>query len=214
MSMPRIAIIDYGVGNIGSIMRALTRCGAAPFLTSDPEAIAHAHGVVLPGVGAFKTGMDGLTARGLVEPIRAVAQRGTPLLGICLGAQLLLTEGREFGTFAGLDLIPGTVDIFAPQEAGTKIPHIGWNTVAPPSVDAWNGTLLQETSPETHFYFVHSFVMQPTDASHVLTQTIYGGTTFASAVYAGRITGCQFHPEKSGPAGLALLTRFIAQCSV
>ena len=212
MTTPRIAVVDYGVGNIHSVTRALHRCGAEVFLTDNPDTITRANGMVLPGVGAFATGMEGLIRRGLVEPIQTAARRGMPTLGICLGAQLLLTEGHEFGTFAGLDLIPGTVDLLVPQDASVKVPHIGWNTIAPPSAESWQGTLLDGTPSARHLYFIHSYVMNPRDVASVLAQTTYGGVSFTSAVCRDRITGCQFHPEKSGDVGLAILKRFVTQC--
>lgn len=209
MSQPRIAVVDYGVGNINSIMRALERCDCAPFLTEDPEAIRSANGIVLPGVGAFASGMEGLERRGLISCVREAASANTPMLGICLGAQLLLTEGHEFGRFPGLNVIPGIVERMALTEPSVKIPQIGWNTIQPPKAEDWHGTILEGCGPGDFVYFVHSYVMRPHDPKHILAETTYGGVTFCSAIRSGNVVGCQFHPEKSGEVGARMLRRFV-----
>lgn len=207
MTNPRIAIIDYGVGNLHSLLRAFSSLGATAFITEDAEAIRGADGIVLPGVGAFASGMRGLEVRGLVGAVKDAAKAGKPLLGICLGAQLLLTEGHEFGTFKGLDLIKGSVVKF--PEMSEKIPHIGWNTLAPTTPGGWEGTAFRSLKPNDRVYFVHSYILQPEDPKDVLSETTYGGHRFCSAVQRGRLIGCQFHPEKSGNVGLQILNDFL-----
>ena len=215
MSVPVVTVIDYGVGNLLSVHRGLEHCGAKVILSADPEQILASKRVVLPGVGAFGNAMQALERLGLVVVIRELARRQTPLLGICLGMQLLLEESEEFGNTAGLGLIPGRV---IPVPAQTlsgetqKIPHIGWSALQPSSASAgWNGTLLQDNRPGEAAYFVHSFMAVPTDPAHRIADCVYGGHLIPAAIGRDRITGCQFHPEKSGEVGLKILRRLILQ---
>lgn len=207
-------MIDYGVGNLLSVQRGLEHCGAKVTLTADPEQILAASRVVLPGVGAFGNGMQSLERLGLVAVVRELAQRKTPLLGICLGMQLLLEESEEFGVTAGLGLIPGRV-IPVPNitlsGAAQKIPHIGWNALQPSNAAGWQQTLLQDNRLGEAAYFVHSFMAVPTDPAHRLADCLYGGHKIAATIGRDQITGCQFHPEKSGEVGLKVLRRFILQ---
>lgn len=213
MSPPEVAVIDYGVGNLLSVRRGFERCGAMVTVTSDPDAILSAPRVVLPGVGAFGDGMAGLRRQGLDGVVREVAARGIPLLGICLGMQMLLDESEEFGVTAGLGLIPGTV---VPVPAMTaegrpqKIPHIGWNAlVSPHARGRWSSPLLNDVRPGQDVYFVHSFMANPADPAHRLADCVYGGMTVSAAIARGQMYGCQFHPEKSGEVGLSVLRRFL-----
>lgn len=213
MSTPEVAVIDYGVGNLLSVRRGFERCGAIVTVTSAPDEILSAPRVVLPGVGAFGDGMAGLRRQGLEDVVREVAARGTPLLGICLGMQMLLDESEEFGITAGLGLIPGTV---VPVPATTadgrpqKIPHIGWNAlVSPHAPDRWSSPLLDEVRPAQDVYFVHSFMASPADPGHRLADCLYGGRPVSAAIARGHVYGCQFHPEKSGEVGLSVLRRFM-----
>ncbi len=213
MSMPDVVVIDYGVGNLLSVRRGLEHCGATVTVTSDPEAILSAVRVVLPGVGAFADGMAELRRQGLDSVIRKVAAQGTPLLGICLGMQMLLDESEEYGTTAGLGLIPGRV---VPVPSITtdchpqKIPHIGWNTlVLPQGRASWKGTLLQEIGPGEAVYFVHSFMASPTSPEHRIADCLYGGISVSAAIGRENVFGCQFHPEKSGEVGLRILNSFM-----
>lgn len=203
--MKRIGIIDYGVGNLGSLRRALEQC-AEVFVTDEPERLAEADALVLPGVGSFKAGMDGLKVRGLDEAVRAAAARGVPMLGICLGAQLLLERGHEFGEHQGLGIIKGEVTRF-PERLGAKVPAIGWQEVVP-SQD-FHAKLLFEGLEKPSFYFVHSYVLEPADISESVARTTYGGFDYCAAVGKGNIFGTQFHPEKSGEAGLQLIGNFV-----
>lgn len=213
MSKPKITVIDYGVGNLLSVQRGLEHCGAEVVLTAAPEAVLTASRVVLPGVGAFANAMEALDQHNLVPAIREVAKRGTPLLGICLGMQLLLDESEEFGLTPGLGLIPGKVArIPTTMMSGDalKIPHIGWNGIVPADgCLGWQGSLLSDTVPGAAAYFVHSFMSVPTDRSHRLADCFYGGHRVAAVIAKDQITGCQFHPEKSGEVGLKILRRFV-----
>lgn len=212
MSAPEVVVIDYGVGNLLSVQRGLEHCGAKVILTADTDQILTAKRVVLPGVGAFGNAMQALEQLSLVEVIRELAKRQTPLLGICLGMQLLLDESEEFGITLGLGLIPGRV---IPVPAQTlsgetqKIPHIGWSALQPSGATGrWNGTLLQENHPGEAAYFVHSFMAVPADSAHRIADCVYGGHLIPAAIGRNQITGCQFHPEKSGEVGLKILRRF------
>lgn len=215
MSMPEVTVIDYGVGNLLSVQRGFEHCGAKVILTADPEKILAAKRVVLPGVGAFANAMKALESLDLVEVIRELARRNTPLLGICLGMQLLLEESDEFGITSGLGLIPGRV---IPVPAKTisgevqKIPHIGWSVLQPSDATvSWENTVLQDTRPSEAAYFVHSFMAVPADQAYRKADCLYGGHKIAATIGRDKITGCQFHPEKSGEVGLKILRRFILQ---
>lgn len=212
MSKPSVTVIDYGVGNLLSVQRGLEHCGAEVVLTSDPNAVLAAKRVVLPGVGAFANAMQALQERNLVSAIQLLAKQGTPLLGICLGMQLLLDESEEFGVTKGLGLIPGRVVPVAQQAtngAPQKIPHIGWSAlVLAGGRDDWQDTLLQDNHPSEAAYFVHSFMAVPADPHHRVADCIYGGHRVSAAIAHDHITGCQFHPEKSGEVGLRILRRF------
>ena len=212
MRAPEVTVIDYGVGNLLSVQRGLEHCGAKVTVTADSNKILASSKVVLPGVGAFSNAMRALDMLGLVAVLREIAQRQTPLLGICLGMQLLMEESEEFGTTAGLGLIPGRV-IPVPTESLSgvmqKIPHIGWAALQPSNVlDAWNGTLLQDNSLGEAAYFVHSFMAVPIASEHRIADCIYGGHQIPAVIGRNNIVGCQFHPEKSGEVGLKILRRF------
>ena len=213
MNVIEVAVIDYDVGNILSVQRGLEHCGAKVKLTVDPEKILAAKRVVLPGVGAFGNAMQALERLNLVAVIRELARRQTPLLGICLGMQLLLEESEEFGNTAGLGLIPGRV-IPVPAQAlsgeAQKIPHIGWSALQPSVTSSgWDGTLLQDNRPGEATYFVHSYMVAPSNPSHRIAECMYGGHLIPAAIGRDQITGCQFHPEKSGEVGLKILRRFL-----
>lgn len=208
----RVTVVDYGLGNLYSVRRALAAVGGDVTVTSDPDEIARADRVVLPGVGAFGDGMAGLASRGLVAPVREFAATGRPLLGICLGTQLLLEEGHEFGRREGLGLVPGAVVPFAPQSGPErdKIPHVGWNALrAGPGRERWNDGLLSVVDEGAETYFTHSFVLRPADPADVVAVTDHAGQEVCAVVERDNIHGCQFHPEKSGPTGLRLLRRFL-----
>lgn len=196
-----IAVIDYGAGNLRSISRALEAAAADVIVTNDPDEIARADAVVLPGVGAAAHAMNRLAELDLVAPIRAAAESGRPFMGICLGMQLLF-DHQEEGDSRGLGLIPGRVRSL---EKNVKVPHMGWNQsrVVRPGP-------LGEAGDERFYYFVHSYVVEPDDPAVIAAEASYG-TTFPSVVVRDNIWGTQFHPEKSGTDGLALIDRFVAQ---
>ncbi len=206
---PRIVIIDYGVGNLHSLQRALRHAGAKAVVSEDPEAAAKADALVLPGVGSFEAGMRGLAIRGLTDAVKRFAASGKPMLGICLGAQLLMSKGYEFGEHDGLGIVKGSVIRFPEKEVREKIPHIGWNTVREREKDGWKGTIVETLHPSFDAYFVHSYLLLPDNQADSLGVTEYGGYRFSSLVKSGTIYGCQFHPEKSGVAGLALIKHFV-----
>ncbi len=206
---PTVTVVDYGMGNILSVTRALEHCGAQAVLESAPSLIARAEKLVLPGVGAFGHGMDELRQRGLVDALREYAASGRPLLGICLGMQMLLDGSDEFNeSGAGLGLIPGWVRKL-PGQPGIKLPHIGWSAIRPPHGAGWRDTLLENVPAGHEMYFVHSFCADPADPGHRLAETAYGDYAFCSAIGKDNITGCQFHPEKSGEAGLSIVRAFL-----
>lgn len=204
-----LLVVDYGLGNLASLTRALRAVGAADVaVSSDPSALESAEKAVLPGVGAFGDGMAGLRERGLVEPLRAFAASGRPLLGICLGLQLLFDESEEFGRHQGLGIIPGRCVPF-PRGEGRKVPHVGWTPIAPEA--PWKGTLLDGLGPRPELYFVHSFFVVPADPADTLASADYAGQPFCSVARRGRATGCQFHPEKSSAPGLTILKNFVEE---
>jgi glutamine amidotransferase len=204
-SAPTIAIVDYGMGNRRSVEKAFAHVGARPLLTSDHDAIRAADGVVVPGVGAFPRAMQLLRKLGLDAVIVERAESGVPLLGICLGMQLLFERSVELEPAEGLGLLHGDV---RPLAAGAlRVPHIGWNVVRFERASRLSAGLPSETA----FYHVHSLVPHPADPDDVLGTAEYG-ERFVSAVARENVFGVQFHPEKSSSAGLRLLASFSAAC--
>lgn len=197
----RIAIVDYNAGNLPSVYKAFKAVGYDPIVTADPGVIAGVDGLVLPGVGAFAACMANLTERGLAEPVKAFADSQRPLLGICVGHQLLFEVGREFGTHRGLGLLKGEVTRLP---ATVKVPQIGWNLVEP--VQAAHPIF--DGLPEPYYaYFVHSYAADGADPADVAATTDYG-RVFPAVAARGNIVGIQFHPEKSSRAGLQMLANF------
>ncbi len=195
----RLVVIDYGLGNLASVANALEKLGIPFEVSDDPEALKNAKALILPGVGAAGEGMRRLRESGLDVAVAAAAQAGTPVLGICLGMQLLLTKSQE-GPARCLDLVPGKVKKF---ETSLKVPEMGWNEVRA----VLGSKLLRGIPADSHFYFVHSYYCAPADADDVKGTTDYDGQ-FCSVFESGNIFGVQFHPEKSGDAGLRLLRNF------
>lgn len=208
--MRRVTVIDYGVGNLHSVVKALRHEGAEVVVSAEPSEVSTAERLVLPGVGAFADGMKGLGDRNLITPLKDFVRTGRPFLGICLGMQLLLSESEEFGQHSGLDLIPGRVAKI-PANPGLKVPQIGWNRIFPaPEGKDWRASILRNIEERSMFYFVHSFTAIPTNENDRLADADYLGVRISAAVCRDNITGCQFHPEKSGPLGLHILAAFLA----
>jgi glutamine amidotransferase len=209
MAKPRIAIVDTGSGNLRSVEKALAVAGADGFVTRDADAVARADKVVLPGQGAFGAYVAGLAANGgaLREATLGAIRAGKPYLGICMGLQVLFGSSEEEPGTPGFGLLPGRVVKFkvAPP---LKIPHMGWNACTRPA-NAAAVPVLEQTADGTHFYFVHSFYPEPADGRDVALWAEHG-TRFCAAVAKDNLFACQFHPEKSQRAGLALLGRFVA----
>lgn len=194
-----IALIDYEMGNLPSVQNGLRRLGFDVQITDDPKVVAESAAIVLPGVGAFGTGMARLRERGLVEPIRAHAEAGKPILGICLGMQLLFTESEEFGRHEGLGLIPGRV---TRMPSGVKLPHMGWNQVSP----VGESPLFDEIE-DLWVYYDHTYAVEAAPRGTVVAESEYG-RRFPAIVARGSVVGMQFHPEKSAAKGLRLLANW------
>ena len=203
---PRVGIVDYGSGNLLSVRHALERCGAEVELVTEPEQVLDADRIVLPGVGAYPAAMCRLVAAGLDEALVAHSRSGRTLLGICLGMQLLAEVGEEFATTPGLGLIPGRVERMPatdPQGRPTRIPFVGWAEVR------GTGSTAAVVPCDAHYYFVHSYRFVPGDLDDVLASYSFDGHDVVAAVGRGVTVGVQFHPERSGPAGLAFLEAFV-----
>lgn len=199
-----VIIIDYGMCNLGSVRRAFEECGADAIVSSNPSDLANADRVVLPGVGAFEKGMKNLKDGGWVQGIRDIAlEKKVPLLGICLGMQLMSDKGYEGGEIEGLGLIRGEVTRLQPK-SDERIPHIGWNEVCHKRSSA----LLDDIKDHTDFYFVHSYEFKPARSEDVLATTPYCGE-FTSVVGRENILGVQFHPEKSQKPGFQIIRNFL-----
>jgi glutamine amidotransferase len=198
-----IAIIDYGVGNLRSVEKAFTTQGISAIVTDDEATLRTADKLVLPGVGAFAACMDGLRSRGFDQLVIEAAGAGKPILGLCVGLQMMFEEGHEFGIHRGLGLMPWRVVRFPD---GLHVPHIGWNQV---HLRQPNHPLFHDLPDHSFFYFVHSFYVEPTNQDCVIGETDYG-IKYASICGRGSVIGVQFHPEKSQSAGLRLLRNFAA----
>lgn len=209
-----IAVVDYGLGNLRSVSKALERVGAKVLVTDDAAVISRARGIVLPGVGAFSVGMRNLRQRDLLGPLTDFISSGRPFLGICLGMQLLLSESEEHGITPGLGVVPGLVKRFPAQ---VKIPHMGWNELfltGPGCRESAAGGslspgLFSTLDKGAYFYFVHSYYVIPGDGD-VVVATAHYGIDFAAALNRGNVWGIQFHPEKSARTGLRFLSNFAA----
>ena len=205
--MTRVALLDYGVGNVGSVRRAFERLGAEVVTTSDPAVVAASPRVVLPGVGAFAPARAQLASSGLEEGLRSALGSGARLLGLCLGFQLLFETSEEFGVTPGLGLLRGRI---APFPSGARVPHVGWNRLE--TDGAAEGPLLAGLPRGAYVYFVHSFRPEGGDPADVAAFCDYGGR-FVAATRRGNVWGCQFHPEKSSAAGRRILANFLAEAA-
>lgn len=209
----RVAIVDYGLGNLYSVKHACAHVGLPAVMTSSKRDILDADAVILPGVGAFGDAMESLHRLDLVSVLRDMAGSQKPLIGICLGLQLLMTESEEFGRHRGLNIIEGPVVRFNSPMKGTrklKVPQIGWNRIhkavhnGSKGCDPWGDGLLAGVADDEYMYFVHSFIVQPQDLSIVLSISRYGHIEFCSSLQYRNIFACQFHPERSGSGGLTI----------
>ena len=207
----KVAIIDYSIGNVQSIFNALSCDDIKIAITSDKNQILDSDAVILPGVGAFKRAMQELKKRDLPNILSDFIRTGRPVLGICLGMQLLMETSQEFGTSNGLGLIDGKVVKFS-ENTEAKLPHVSWNSLTKGSTD-WESGLLDGISEEDDFYFVHSFICQPNDSENTIAYSSYGGQKFCAVIQKDNIYGCQFHPEKSSKMGLKILNNFIKMSS-
>lgn len=208
----KVAIVDYGLGNLFSVKHACEHVGLTAVVTADVPEIMSADAVILPGVGAFGDAMQALKQLDLVHPLRDIARSRKPLVGICLGMQLLMTESDEFGRHQGLGIIDGAVRRLEP--GGTlKVPQVGWNRIFKPEGDRidWSDTPLAGVPEGLFVYFVHSFYIIPEDAGVVLSVSSYGDITFCSSLKRANIFACQFHPERSGTGGLSIYRNIAAQ---
>lgn len=205
----RVAIVNYGMGNLGSVRRAFQDIGAEAYIANHPSALCEANRVVLPGVGAFTEGMNRLSDAGWVEVLHdVVMQRGMPLLGICLGMQMLASVGHEGGVSTGLGFVPGQVQRLDMLGCRLRVPHMGWNEVAYKTKDV----IFNEISDSSDFYFAHSYAFVPEYDKHLIATAPYG-CHVAAVVRSGNVFGCQFHPEKSSKAGRQFLKNFLDYAS-
>ncbi|KKL18023.1 hypothetical protein LCGC14_2479660 [marine sediment metagenome] len=213
MQSPSCVVVDYGIGNVFSVMQALRQLGAEVELSADLSTILAADRVILPGVGAFGKAVDTLRQMGLDEALRKFIATERPFLGICVGMQVLMERGLEYGTHQGLGFFEGEVSRVAQvDETGQKlrVPLIGWNTPVPTGPDRWNGTPLATTPPETDYYFVHSFAVNAADPADVAAIVPVGAGHVTAAIHRDNIFGVQFHPERSADGGQAFLAGFLA----
>ncbi len=210
----RVAIVDFGMGNLFSVQRACEHVGLPSIVTSSADELLASQAAILPGVGAFGDAMATLSRRGLVEALRELIQSGKPFMGICLGMQLLMSESEEFGRHRGLAAIEGDVVRLRDPRPGSrplKVPQVGWNRIMKPPGRSWAGTCLEALPEGAFMYFVHSFHVRPAHDEIVLATTQYGSLEFCSSLQRGNLFACQFHPERSGPMGLRLYAAFAAQ---
>ncbi|MFM9951284.1 MAG: imidazole glycerol phosphate synthase subunit HisH [Saprospiraceae bacterium] len=209
--MKSVSIIDYGMGNLLSMQRALEKNGAVVLIASNPEQILQAEKLVLPGVGAFPDGMQELEKRDMVQAIREFVKSGKTLLGVCLGMQMLFERSEEMRLTSGLGLIQGKVVKFPEQQRDgslNKIPHVAWTRIEPAEIP-WEQTFLKATAQGAYMYFVHSYYAVPSSMSDILTLSPFGDSHFCSAARYENVWGTQFHPEKSGEVGLKLFKEFL-----
>ena len=213
-----VAIVDYGMGNLFSVKQACEHVGLRVIISTSPQAVQKADAILLPGVGAFSNAMEALTKLDMIEPLREAAQSSKPLLGICLGMQLLMNRSNEFGSHDGLGIIQGEVVSLGSAESSPhqmKVPQVGWNQIhqvdntsltreAGISNHSWNEPLLHGLINGEYMYFVHSYYAIPVDDNGIVSTTKYGDIEFCSSYRFGNVFACQFHPERSGPAGLQI----------
>jgi len=210
-----IVIIDYKLGNLFSIYEACLKVGLKPIISSDIKIIKKANAIILPGVGAFGDAMINLKRLDLISLIREFVESGKPIMGICLGMQILFEESEEFGVNKGLGILKGNITNFPSERDGIKIkiPQVGWNKIQKPKGSDWSLTPLMNINPGSFMYFVHSFYANPSNHEDILTLTSYYDITYASSVFRKNIFACQFHPEKSAAEGLKIYLNYKKQLS-
>ena len=213
--MIKIAVIDYGLGNTKSICSALEKTGAQVSLTNSRDEILLSDGVILPGVGAFSHGMERLISQKLDDLIREFVETGKPLLGICLGMQMLFDQSEEFGLSKGLCIIPGQVQRLDRCDASAeKLPHVSWSGISTvKNTPGWNSTILESIDDNEDMYFVHSYYAKPANSGDILSLSRYAGHNFCSTVKHNNVYGCQYHPEKSATSGLRVIKNFVTICN-
>ena len=212
MSSYDVTIIDYGNGNLLSVQRAFEYFGAKVNITSNPEIISASKRIILPGVGAYAIAMNALHELGISSTLKEAAKNGTPILGICLGMQLLFDQSEEFGLSSGLQLVPGRVvpiPEISKDGQKLKVPHGGWDLIYKSDKMSLVDSLLSDTLAGGYVYFVHSFMVKPEDPSVILAHREKGGNKIPAFIKSRNIQGCQFHPEKSGILGLNILQNFL-----
>ncbi|MDC0300076.1 imidazole glycerol phosphate synthase subunit HisH [Verrucomicrobia bacterium] len=214
----QVIIVDYQLGNMFSVRHACRHVGMNVKLSSKPSDIDNASALILPGVGAFRQAMEHIHRLKLYDVIRESIVNGKPFFGVCLGLQLLFDESEEFGVTKGFGLIPGSVtrlNKILPKDSAEKIPHVGWNEIRKKNFNDWTNTSLCKIEEGSHFYFVHSFVVQPVQNENILCMTEYGGIEFVSGIKLNNnVIATQFHPEKSGKKGLQLYKNWAEENSL
>lgn len=207
MKFKKIGILDYGIGNVKSIYNSLVKIGAIPILINQPKHILAQDAIILPGVGAFSSGMENIHNYHLEDSIRSFINTGKPFLGICLGMQMLMGESEEFGYTKGLGLFEGPVQKLPTQDQ--RLPHVSWNNLLEPNPGKWNGTILHGLNENSDVYFVHTYCAVPENPTDTLALAEYGGVKFSAVIQKENVIGTQFHPEKSGKIGLNILLNFL-----
>lgn len=213
MNKPTISIIDFGLGNLLSVQRSFEHLNAKVTVTSDTKKILSASHIVLPGVGAFKNGITQLKLLGLDDTVKEIAAKQIPIMGICLGMQMMLDTSEEFELTRGLELISGDVISIPPLTRKgdlLRVPHIGWNSLIKNNEYTWESSPLKSLKEEEELYFVHSFMVRLKNSSHNIATCNYGGHLITSFIQKENVYGCQFHPEKSGKVGLNILKDFLS----
>ena len=206
----KVVVIDYDVGNLLSVVRALQYLNVDVVVTSEKKIIDTASYLILPGVGAFGKAMDELKNNNVLDSIYKYIETDKPFMGICLGMQLMLERSCEFGNFNGLGIVKGDViPIPKSNDESHKIPHIGWNKLLHSNNQGWEGTILDDLGEEPSVYFIHSYMADPADKNQLLSTCDYNGYSIPAVISDGHRYGCQFHPEKSGKTGLKILDNFI-----
>ena len=214
MNKKTVTIIDYGIGNLLSVQRAIENCNAETVITNDPKIILNSDRVILPGVGAFGNAMSSLKSQNLIEVILEFAKQDKPLLGICLGMQILLDKSEEFGLNNGLGLISGKVVSLKKTSLSNtelKVPHIGWNSIKKLNNDNTEFDIMHKLNSNPSVYFIHSYIAVPNDPSNIVAECNYGDNRISAIIMKNKVIGCQFHPEKSGQVGLQILQNFLQQ---